>query len=350
MAQRRKSAPKQEQSTGYDTAARFICYRCGRAFSRYKSFFLASHSPMYRSIGYLPVCRDCSELIYNKYVEELKSERAAMRRFCMKFDLYWHDSLFDMVEKQENVRSYVTSYVGKTNMSRYVNKDFDDTLREEAEAEEQRRTKRAIEIGVAELDEDDDIVEEHSVRVEDYPPNCFENWGKGYDLDFYIDLERRYNKYTAGREDIPPNEESMFRQVCLLEAQIARDGAAGKPIKDNIATLNTVLGSLKLKPVQQKDDADSSLDKIPFGVGIKWCEDKRPIPEVDPQFKDQDGIVRYITTWLYGHLVKMAGKKDWRSQLYEEEVAKMRMANPDYDDVDDEEFLADVLAEVGDDE
>lgn len=139
--------------------------------------------------------------------------------------------------------------------------------------------------------------------------------------------------------------DALIRQICNLEVDINRDRTAGKQVDKAIGTLNTLLGSAMLKPNQKADNADSALERTPFGVWIKRWEDKRPIPEPDPEMKDVDGIVRYIDIWLRGHLAKMLGKKNAYSALYEKEIAKKRIERPEFSDEDDETFFSDAFGE-----
>lgn len=346
MTQRRKSAVR-ASVPGLETS-RFYCYRCGTAFSKLPGNFSVSRSPMYRSIGYLPICYECVDQLYDKYVAELKDERQAMRRICMKFDLYWHDDLFDMVEKQEKVKSFVRSYIGKTNMNRYVDKTFDDTIKEEAEAVTARKWARAAEIGYVDDSDDADIMAEKSVAS--VPQEIIDFWGPGFDPDFYHELERKYKEWTQNVDVSAPNVRALYKQICILEVRINRGVAAGDSIKDDMGLLNTALGNLTLKPSQQKDDEDSSLDKIPFGVGIGWCEQHKPISEPAPEFKDVDGIIHYITAWFYGHTAKMAGKKNAKSRIYDEEMDKFTVRKPRGEFEDDDDYLYDVIDVDGGDE
>ena len=69
------------------------------------------HSPMYRSSGYLPWCNDCIESMYDGYRRDLQDDRAAMKRMCMKMDLYWSDAIYEMVERTAGVFSRIRNYI-----------------------------------------------------------------------------------------------------------------------------------------------------------------------------------------------------------------------------------------------
>lgn len=162
-----------------------------------------------------------------------------------------------------------------------------------------------------------------------------------------MELERRYRDWTDGANIADPTERSLYKQICILEATINRDSAQGKAIDKNVNALNTLLGSMNLKPTQKKDEADSSVDGTPFGVWIRRWENTKPIPEPDPELKDVDGIVRYISIWFLGHLCKMLGIKNTYCKLYEDEIAKMRIERPEYEDEDDETLFNDIFSTDG---
>ena len=324
----------------------FYCCRCGNASSRQKGYFPVSHSPMYRGTGYLPWCAECIDKMYDEYRRQLGDDRAAMRRMCMKMDLYWHDSIYDSAERTAGVNSRIRSYITKTNAVRYVDKTFDDTLAEDGSFVINQRDEEP-EIQEGYIRDKGDSEEEVVV-----PDDVALFWGPGYTPKMYLELEERrrfwMSKFPEGYEaDI--GEEALIRQICNLEIDINHDRAAGKPIDKGVNALNTLLGSLNVKPAQKKD-SDNALAEIPFGVGIGWCEKHKPIAEPEEEFRDVDGVRRYVSIWLYGHLAKMMRKKNLYSKLYEDEIAKMRIEKPEFFDEDDEEFLNNVLADGGDEE
>lgn len=342
-APKRKRLEKVPQDTMPVTNSKFFCSRCGTAFSRQKGYFPVSHSPMYRGTGYLPFCNDCLDTMFDEYRQLLGSNREAMRRMCMKLDLYWHDSIYDMVERTAGVNSKVRNYIGKTNIIRYIDKSFDDTI-----ADEERSGIRQT-IAQGDGVQQGYLPEEVEEEIIDIPEDVILFWGPGYTPKMYLELEER-KKYWISRFPTGYNfdigEEALIRQICNLEIDINHDRAAGKSIDKNVNTLNTLLGSANLKPTQKKDDgADAELDNMPFGVGIRKWENTRPIPEPDPELQDVDGIVRYITVWFLGHLCHMVGIKNTYCKLYEEEMERLRVTAPEFEDEDDETLFDHMFGE-----
>ena len=149
--------------------------------------------------------------------------------------------------------------------------------------------------------------------------------------------------------EIDIGTELLLKQISALDIDINNCRAGdGKNVDKLISTQSNLLRDLNLKPVQRKKEETGTLNDVPFGVGIGWCERHRPIAEPSEEFKDVDGIRRYVLIWLYGHLAKMLGKKNLYSKLYEEEIAKMRVEHPKFADENDEEFLTNTLSSGND--
>ena len=248
-----------------DAPDKFYCTRCPRDYTKQKGNFPASQSPIYRENGgYLPVCRHCVDEMYQHYKTVLGDEKSAIRRICMKFDIYWNDKIYGMLNKSSTTNSRVLSYISKSNLYQFVGKTFDDTLDEENELM-QRSSDVALDEIIADSNEEITISSE-----------IVEFWGAGFAPSFYIDLERRL-KYWCGDTDrysMDVSECAIIRQICMLEVTITRDTAAGKSTDKSVNALNTLLGSANLKPVQKKkeENLDAAAESTPFGVWIRKIE------------------------------------------------------------------------------
>lgn len=318
-----------------ETPTKFFCTRCPRSFTKQKSNFPASQSPLYKENGgYLPVCRHCVEEMYQHYKTVFDDEQAAIRRICMKFDIYWSDRIYKMLNKTSTTGSRVQSYISKSNLYQFVGKTFDDTLDEENSI-----FQRAADVDDVETSNNEDAVITSDVE---------EFWGAGFSTSFYIDLERRL-KYWCGdvdRSTMDVSECAIIRQICMLEVTIARDTAAGKQTDKSVNALNNLLGSANLKPVQKKkeENMDAAAEATPFGLWIRKIENTRPISTPDPQLSDVDGIAKYISVWFFGHLCKMMKIENKYSYLYEEEMARLRVERPEYEGEDEEAVFEDIFA------
>ena len=330
-----------EPSPPKELLEKYICSRCGQIFKRQKNNFPCSQSPIYRgSGGYLHVCNRCLDDLFDHYKHALGDEQEAMRRICMKFDIYWHAEIYAMVNKANTSASRVRGYISKTNLLKYVGKTYDDTLDEES---------KTISVEYTTTLENTD--EGQPIEFGNIPTptaEIIDFWGPGYTADVYYDLDRRYKKWTRDKEEpIDESSAALYKQVCLCEVNIAKNMAAGKPIEAAQKSMGELLGSLNAKPIQKKQDeaVNESFDNLPFGVGIKMCENMRPIPKPDPRFDDVDGIVRYISIWFLGHLCKMLGIRNTYCKLYEDEIARLRIERPELESEDDESVFNDIFGD-----
>lgn len=324
---------------------RVICSRCGTAFSRRKGYFPVSYAELHKGIGHIPVCKECIDHMYDMYVEKCGDARLAVRQMCRKLDLYWNESLFDIVSRKSTTRTMMTQYIAKINSVTYAGRSYDNTLSEEGMLWKFGGYP-GMSVQIPEPKQEEPENDEPSISIEDIPEQVRLFWGSGYTPEMYQELEQR-RQYWMSRfpegTDLDIGTEALIRQICSLELDINRDRAAGKTIDKSVTALNTLLGSANLKPVQKKqEDAELGLNTTPLGVWLYRYENQRPLPEVDEELKDVNGIRRYVFTWM-GHLCKMLGLKNAYSQLYEDEIARLRVERPEYDGDDDELFASEML-------
>lgn len=313
-------------------ASSSVCRKCGKAYSRQKGFFPSSYSFLYKGIGYLPYCKPCVDSMYESYLAVCDNPKKAVRQMCRKLDLYWSDVIFDYVERKNTTRTMMTAYITRANNAQYAGKCYDDTLIEEGTLWDEPECRPLVAQYMSGAETQDDI---------DVDPDIIDFWGADFAPDFLIKLDKRYKEWTDGEGDLDKGSISLFKQICILEETIARDAAAGRSVDKNMNTLNTLLGSANLKPVQKKTEADAAMENTPFGVWIDRWEHKRPVPEPDPMFKDVDGIIRYITIWFYGHISKTLGIQNVYCEMYEKEMEKMKVNRPEAfdEEVDDDEVV-----------
>lgn len=260
---------------------------------------------------------------------------------CRKLDLYWSQKIFDSVDAKTVPAKTFTKYMQKLATVGHAGKSYDDTLREEGTLWEWSENPK--------LNKEHDKVfraEETVSDQEEIPKEDLAFWGSGYSSkSTYDELNQKYEQWTSNLGELDPAEQAIYKQICVLEYTINKDSAAGKSIDKHVNALNQLLGSANLKPAQKKaDEADAGFDTTPMGVWIARWEKDLPIPEPDPEFKDVDNIVRYIEIWFKGHLSKMVGLKNSYSKMYEDEINKLRVERPEFEDEDDEAFFVDIFS------
>ena len=322
-------------------SVRAICSKCGADYSRQKGYFPVSYAILHKGVGHTHVCKKCIDELYNGYLSQCNNTPDAVRQVCRKLDLYWSENVYRQVERKATTRSMMTQYISKINTVTYAGKSYDDTLSEEGTL---WNFGKNTEIVSEVIDDDSMIFNDTTEEDIVVPADVMAFWGPGYEPSKYIELEQRRSYWMSRFPDgieFDIGTEAIIRQICSLELDINRDRQAGRSIDKNVNTLNTLLGSACLKPAQKKnEDADAALANTPLGVCLYRYENKRPLPEIDDNLKDVIGTKKYIFTWM-GHLCKMLGIKNGYTKLYEDEINRLRVEKPEYDEEDDETLLND---------
>lgn len=335
---------------------KFQCSVCGKIYTRQKQNFPISHSALYRgNNGYFTTCNNCFEGLFEHYKEALGGEIEAIKRMCLKYDIYWNPVLYGMIYKGNTNGSRMRQYMSKTNLAKWTNKTYDDTLDEDPEKQLENSTMYVLkeiddeEMRVAEEEEENSIFAE--VKIAQPTQADVDFWGMGFAPEFYFELNKRFEKWTADVQlPLDKSTEALYKQICILEVTINRNIVAGKPIEQSVNALNSLMGSANLKPVQKKaEEQDSAFEELPFGVGIRMCENTRPIPKPNPELEDVDGIVRYVSIWFLGHLCKMLGIRNTYCKLYEEEMARLKVERLDNEEEDDEGAFNEIFGDSGGD-
>jgi len=330
------------------------CYKCGKTYSGFKTHFPATYSSMYKGVGYAHICKSCIEDLYNGYLVQCKNTPDAVRQVCRRLDLYWSKNVFDAAERVSSARSIMTKYIAKTNSVTYAGRSYEDTLIEEGTLWDFEKNTTSQDLSNKAQSSAATGIGGDAEKEETVPDSVIAFWGYGLDTQQYIQLEQR-RKYWMSRlpsdMEFDIGTEAIIKQLCSLELDINRDRAAGRAVDKSVNALISLLGSAKLKPAQKKDDISSEITKTPMGVWAKRWEDKRPIPEdEDEETKNGKDLVRYVTTWFLGHLCKMLNIRNTYCKLYEDEIEKLRVENPEYKDEDDETLFNDIFAaDVADD-
>ena len=237
----------------------------------------------------------------------------------------------------------IGEYLKTVNLYQYRGSTYDTTLDEEAS-----RIQTQIDLVIAGEEMTEDI---------DVSPEQIRTWGSGFDPLFYRELDQRYDYWTEDLDfdKVDKATETLIRQICIQEVILSRDAAAGRPIDKTAKMIDSLLGSLNLKPVQKpqktvvEDAMDEETEMTPFGVWIRKIEDDRPIPEAEEQFADVDHLKDYLQTWFVGGLCNMMHIPNAFSDKFEEAMQKYTVEKPEYH-ADDDDISLDDLFEKAEEE
>lgn len=314
---------KVEQSK--DEKRKYYCTCCDKSWYTQNGHFSKSNSSIYKSNnGYINVCRDCVDKYYYALVELYSGvEEKAIERVCQTFDWFFHEEPLGASKKISENRSRIGSYISKMNLWQTKKKGttYVDTIK-----------LRFLEENTA-INSIEDIKDVKDIKL---TQKIVRFWGTGFEPEQYKFLQNQYDEWITRNECKTKAQEELFKALCFAQLNILTTQQNNGKVNDAMKSFQDLLGSANLKPTQNNDNALA--DQNTFGTLINKWENEKPIPEPDPEWKDVDGIGRYITVFFLGHLCKMMGIKNSYSKEYEKEMEKYRVEKPEYFEDEEVDF------------
>ena len=303
----------------------YKCCTCGKKYKKQSGNFSYSQSPLYKgNNSFLPICNNCLENLVEQYTELLGSQNEAIKRVCLHWDMYFSESTLNSTKKIDANRSRIKNYVKNCNLFQNAGKTYDTYLKE-------INSERIDTIN----DLEDIKQQDKEIKVSQKTIKFF---GLGYTPEQYRFLQDQYDDWTHRHECRTKSQEEVFKNLCIAQLNIQIAQQTGGKVKDAMDSFQNLLGTANLKPCQTNENALA--DQNTFGTLIKKWENEKPISEPDPEWKDVDGIARYIHIYFLGHLCKMMGIKNSYSRMYDEEMEKYRVEKPEYEGDDEALFDA----------
>ncbi len=315
----RMAGAKKKTSADID---KIICTCCGK--EKLTKDYYQSQSYLYRHYKLLPICKLCAEDVFTKYKNKYKDDKITIYYFCRLLDLPFSESDFlGAIQHSEKTGwKLYQSYFKQINSFGDVNnvgKSFEDG-----------------ESLVVKNSEDDS---NQGINCDNFEstPDIITFWGKGFSDDELQYLENFYTDFINNYECDSPAQVLLFKNAAKTQLNADKALEQGNiALYDKLMkTLSTILGDSNIKPVQET--GANATDQATFGTLIKRWENERPIPEPSEEFRDIDGIRKYISIWFLGHLCKIMGIKNAYSKLYEDEIKKYKVEIPNYEE--DEEVI-----------
>ena len=144
-------------------------------------------------------------------------------------------------------------------------------------------------------------------------------WGSTFSEDEYKFLENEFHEYISAYECDSPAMRSLLQQAAYESLEIRKKREKRESVGANLKTLQDLLTSANVKPVQETGVAAN--DQVTFGTLIKKWENDDPIPEPLPEWKDKD-VIQYAKVWFLGHLTRMVDLENPYKKDYEDELKK----------------------------
>ena len=152
-------------------------------------------------------------------------------------------------------------------------------------------------------------------------------FGSGFSNEDYLYLQDQYDDWCSRTQVDSKSQQTYVVQICLTLLDVYKDRKLNKDVTKKLDALDKLMNSANLQPKQNVDNSAS--DSLTFGQLIEKWENEKPIPEPSEEFKDVDGIGKYIRVWFTGWLSKALGlKANVFTQEYEEEIGKHTVEKP----------------------
>lgn len=294
----------------------FYCHKCN-SFKSSDSFY---NDKRFTS-GLYPVCIKCSldeATDYDKKTDEHKDNKEKTIDVFHKMDLYFSDDLYESclktVSEKLGERNRSTAYqqmlVMVKTLPQYKDKHWKDSVFNASDP-------------LGDVNENSRIVKSGRKR-----------FGKLYNADELYWLENEYQDWIARYPCESKAQENLFK--ILVEQNLERDKIRknGGNTKDIDKSIQETMSALGIKPSQS--NAEALADQLTFGQLIDRWENEKPVPDVDPDFKDIDKIGMLIDVFFKGHLTKMMGLRNGFSNLYDKFMSKYTVEKPEIDDEEEE--------------
>ena len=152
-------------------------------------------------------------------------------------------------------------------------------------------------------------------------------FGADFNNEDLMFLENEYQDWVSRYECNTKAQETIFERLAFKKWEINKATKAGASTKDLDKTYQELLASINLLPRQSSGNGLS--DSLTFGQLIEKWEEEKPIPEPSPEFKDVDGIGKYIRVWFKGHLARALGFDNGYSKEYDEYIEQYKVTKPE---------------------
>ena len=188
-----------------------VCCTCGD--SLIVSKYYKSNSDFYID-SMLPICKDCFSHKFGQYARVFKSNKMAMQRMCIAFDIYFNEDLFDKCDT--NDETVIGNYFRQLNMAQHHGKTFDDSINEGAfNLSGDRKKVKGKRVAI--VDEYDNVHEESA--EEKISTKDVERWGMGFDPIDYTILNSHYKMLKKSNPNCDDNQEFFMENLCHIYAQ-----------------------------------------------------------------------------------------------------------------------------------
>lgn len=278
---------------------KIMCTCCGKDKSD-KEFYM-SRSYIYQATKKVPICKNCIEELYNKYLIQHNNTKLAIYYMCRAigtcFSISSYSGALGQFEKKENNTPLWQIYITKLNSLGGKNGagdgfDFSDELN---------------------ISEENDITIENSVNNKE----IIARWGKGFDTEALEFLEQDYHEWTTHNDCGKLSVQRLVQMICIKEWEIRKARQSGNSTDKLEKALLTLMDNSSLTPKTMSAINETDSSKI-YGIWIKDIEKNRPAEYFEDKelYKDHDGMLDYFNRFVLRPLKNLlTGSRDFDKEF-----------------------------------
>lgn len=287
---------------------KYVCCSCGEP----KSFtqFYKTSSGFY-SAGILPICKKCFSSKFGIYAAEYHSNKKAMQRMCMAFDVYFDEDLFDQCDVKDD--AVIGKYFRQLNMQQNKGKTFDTSIDNDTfSLSGERKGAMASDKRVVVVDEYGNEQEnEDEINAKD-----IEKWGLGFQPVDYDVLNTHYKYLKTANPNCDSNQEIFVNDLCYIHMQKM------KALRnDDVDNYNKLTESYRksFKQAGLKTVEDLKTDDETWGVWVGNVAQYTPeeLYKDKNKYKDYDNLGDYYERFAVRPLKNIVlGTQDRDKEFY----------------------------------
>ena len=256
----------------------FQCTYCGRRFKKQLGNFHRADSPIYNGNNhYIHVCKNCVDSMLDQYTSMLGSQDEAIKRLCMKFDIYFSESACSVSRKKEEAVSRFSNYISQMNLAQSAGKTYDTYLAEQNGE------------GIDSYDELLEITSDGN-RIS---KAMFERW-QGNSQDDIVFLEEHYRMLKKTNPNADNNQEIFIKDLCTIKL-LQTKAMRSNNISDFDKCTKLYRETFKQAGLKTVEEEDSSIQN-PLGVNAEIISQYTPEEYYKDKklYEDFDGIGEYF--------------------------------------------------------
>ncbi len=284
-----------------------VCCSCGEPLALTK--FYKSNSVFYAD-GHLPICKECFSSKFGHFAAEYHSNKMAMQRMCMTFDIYFNEVAFDSCDTDDS--TVLGNYFRKLNLSQHKGKTFEDSIKEGFDLSGDRKPVKETQ-EVVNVDSDD----EENENADMIDPADIEKWGAGLEPTDYTILNSHYRLLSSSNPQCDGNAEIFIIDLCYTKMQQMKAVRESR-VDDYKKLTESYIKSFTQAGLKTVKDTNA-MEDFTIGVNAETIEKYTPAEYYKNRslYKDHDNIGDYIDRFLLRPLRNlMRGTKDRDAEFF----------------------------------